>query len=331
LTPSSLSRLLARIGLILLVIFGVIVVFDVSPPKLLQPDWILNFAVTLSNTVSIPMVGIVFVTLSNHFSPQLNGKLALRVGRFSALLALLFLLIQPMLAFAVWKNFRDLAIYNKEQINLIRDRGGQLIQAIRNATTFEELQLNMTKLQGPAIPDPARALGLPELKKQLLQSVKAAQDAYGARLATPTSESYKEIYKKIARTSVISLLSSLGFALLAWNPMTEKNIVLLYLQSIGLFGITPASIYKSFQTFLENYNNRRKQDAKMKENKQSSIVHQRQIRKAEMQQIRDQKRRQASAQKQAEKARRERERLLELERKLERKQQLERERDKDGQ
>jgi hypothetical protein len=328
LNPNSLSRVLARSGLVLLLFFGAVVLFDVLPPKLLQPDWILVFAATLSNTLSIPIVGIILINLANHVAPNEHIKLQLRVARLAALLALLFVLIQPMLAFAVWKNARDLTSYNKEQINNIQVKGTKLSEAIRNSATFEELRDNMARLQGPQIPEQARAIALPALKKQLLQSVRAAQAAFPTRLNTPTSEGYREVYKRIARTSVLSLLGSIGFGLLAWNPITDKNILLIYLQSIGLFGITPASLYKSCSTFLANYQMKRRQDSKIKDNRKSALHHQRQIRKAESQQMREQQRRQSADQKQAEKMRRERERLQELERKMERKQELERERDR---
>ncbi len=325
--PNSFSRVLARSGLVLIALFGAIVLFDVLPPKLLQPDWILNFAVTLSNTLSIPIVGILLVNLANYVAPKEHIKLQLRIARLAALLALLFLFVQPMLAFAVWKNARDLTSYNKEQISSIQAKGAQLTQAIQNSTTFEQLQAGMTRLQGPPIPDQARGIALPVLKKQLLDSIRAAQKAFPSRLNTPTSEGYREIYKRIARTSVLSLLGTIGFGLLAWDPITDKNILFLYLQSLGLFGITPASIYKSCSTFLANYQLKRKHEAKIKDNRKSALHHQRQIRKAESQQMRAQKRKQLADQKQAEKMRRERERLLELERKMERKQELERERD----
>ena len=319
--------MLARSGLVLLLFFGALVLFDILPPKLLQPDWILNFAVILSNTVSIPIVGIILINLANYVAPKEHVKLQLRAARLAALLALLFVLLQPMLAFAVWKNARDLTSYNKEQITSIQVKGAQLTQAIRNSATFEELRDRMARLQGPQIPEQARAIALPALKKQLLGSVRAAQSSFPSRLNTPTSEGYREVYKRIARTSVLSLLGSIGFGLLAWNPITDKNILLTYLQSIGLFGITPVSLYKSCSSMLANYQMKRKQDTKVKDNRKSALHHQRQIRKAESQQMREQKRRQSADQKQAEKMRRERERLQELERKMERKQELERERD----
>ncbi len=330
LNSTTFSRLLARSGVILIILFAGVVLFDVFPPKLLQPDWLLNFGVTLSNTLSIPLVGIVLVHIASFIDLQACNKLTLRVARFSALLALLFLLVQPMLAFALWKNFRDLNVYNREQMNIIATKGQDLTQAIQNSVTFEELQTKMSRLQGPNIPDQARSLPLPELKKQLLFSIKSAQEAFSSRLATPTSEAYKEIYKRLARTSFLTLIGSVGFALLARNPTTEKNILLLYLKSIGLFGITPSTVSHSIKSFLENQKERQLRQGVVKDQRKSALNYQRQLRKAESQQLREQKRRQDEEKKHTEKRRQEREKLLELERKMARKQELEEERERDG-
>jgi len=330
LNTNSLSRLLARSGLILLGLYLVVVLFDVLPPKLLQPDWILSFAVSLSNSISIPLVGIVLVHLAGYLAPAERMKLHIRVARFAAILSLLFLFMQPMLAFAVLRNYRDLTDFNNEQIILIKTKGAQLNQAIRQSNTFVELQSSMARLQGPAIPDQARALPLGELKAQLLAAVKNAQAAFPARLNTPTSPAYREIYKRIARTSLMCLFGTFAFGLLAWNPITDKNILFSYLQSVGLFGITPASIYRSIKTFLVEYQDRRRQDSQVQVNRKSALRHQQQSRKVEAQQMREQKRRLLAEHKQAEKMRQERERVEELERKMERRQELERERQRRG-
>ena len=328
LNSTSFSRLLARSGLILLILFGVIVAFDVSPPKLLQPDWLLNFGVTLSNTLSIPFVGIVLVHIASYIDLQASNKLYVRVARLSGLLALLFLFIQPMLVFALWKNLRDLRIYNKEQSNVIQLKGAELTRAIENSLTFQDLQVNMSRLQGPSIPDQARAVPLAELKKQLLYSIRTAQQSFASRLPSPTSDTYKEIYKRLARTSVISILGTIGFGLLARNPNTEKNILVLYFKSMGLFGITPASLYKSYKAYLERQKELKQIQGLSKDKKKSSLNYQRQIRKVEEQKVRDQKRRLNEERKMAEKRRREREQALELERKRARKLELEEEQER---
>jgi len=325
LNTNSLSKLLARSGLVLLALYGVVVLFDVLPPRFLQADWILNFAITLSNSISIPLVGIALITIGSYIAPSGQAKLQIRISRLSAILSLLFLLIQPMLVFAVWKNLRELSTFNSEQVNLIKAKAAQLSNAIETAPTFEELQARMASLQGPVIPDKARSIALPGLKKQLLDAVRNAQTSFPTRLNTPASDAYKGVYKRIARTSILSLLGTIGFGILAWNPITDKNILLTYLKSIGLFGITPESIYNS----ITSMKSKKLRDADLNEIRKSALRHQRQTKKAEAQQLRGMKRRQMAEQKQAEKMRLERERILDMERKMERKQELERERNRD--
>lgn len=325
---NHLSRLLANLALVLLAIYTAAVLFDVLPPKLLQPDWILNATFAATSFVTVPLLAVAFVHLAGYMSPGTLPKLQLRIARLSALLALLFLLFQPMLVYAIWRNAADLAAYNKEQIIQGQAKGNELIKAIETAASFRELQVSMAKLQGPQIPDQASSIPFPALRKQLLEAIKSAQSAIPTNLKKPTSPEYLQVYRRIARTSVISLMASFGFALMAWNPVSESNILIVYLKSVGLFGITPVSLYKGFTGLLINYQNRWKQEGKIKQNRKSALQHQRQIRKAETRQIREMKRRQIADQKHAERMRLERERVLELERKLERKQELERERER---
>jgi hypothetical protein len=277
LNQNHLSRLLANLALVLLAIYTAAVLFDVLPPKLLQPDWILNATFAATSFVTVPLLAVAFVHLAGYMSPGTLPKLQLRIARLSALLALLFLLFQPMLVYAIWRNAADLAAYNKEQIIQGQAKGNELIKAIETAASFRELQVSMAKLQGPQIPDQASSIPFPALRKQLLEAIKSAQSAIPTNLKKPTSPEYLQVYRRIARTSVISLMASFGFALMAWNPVSESNILIVYLKSVGLFGITPVSLYKGFTGLLINYQNRWKQEGKIKQNRKSALQHQRQI------------------------------------------------------
>jgi hypothetical protein len=323
---NSLPKLLHSLGIILLALYGVLVLFDSLPIKLLQPDWIFNLAVVLGNYVTIPLVGMALVQLAAYLSPDYFAKSQVRIARFSAVLALIFLLIQPMLGFAVWRNIRTLALFNKEQVALINRKSKEITQAINNATSFSELQTKMIMLQGPVVPEQARGMDIAVLKKQLVDVIKAARDSAPARLTTPTSAAYIDFYKRLARTSIICLLALLGFTLLSWNQVTSKNIVLSYLASIGVFGITPNSLYTGFTSFWNNYQIKRVEKANMSSMRKSAAQHQRQIRKAES----EHRRQQIAERKQAERSRMEREKMLEIERKMERKRQLEEERQRRG-
>jgi hypothetical protein len=304
LEAASLSRLFARSGILLLVLYTAVVAFDVLPPKLLQPDWLLNFAATLSNYVSIPLVGLALIHLAAYLRAPALGQFQLRFSRLAALLALLFLLIQPMLVFAVIKNRADLIENNSKQIKFIKAKGAQLRKSIKESVTFEELQVGMAKLQGPAIPEQARFMPLPELKKQLMASVNDAETIFPTRLLQPDSEAYKQVYKGLARTSVVGFLGFIGFSLMAWNPVTDKNMIFSYFGSIGFFGFKPANLKQRLLTYLEE----RKARADMKAAKKVALQHEQRMAKQQAQQMREQKRWINQDRKRAEKLERQRRR-----------------------
>ncbi|MFN9644369.1 MAG: hypothetical protein ACK6BG_04440 [Cyanobacteriota bacterium] len=321
---NSIPRMVNAIGILLLVLFGSLVLFDTLPVRLLQPDWIFNLSIVLGNYVSIPLVGITLVHLGGYLDPDDLGRVQLRVARLSAILALLFLLIQPMMAFAVWRNFQTLTSFNKEQVALINKKSVEITQAIQTSDSFDELRMRMLRLQGPQIPEQARYVSLPTLKKQLVDLIKAARDSAPGRLTTPTSSAYVDFYKRLARTTFINLLSMIGFTLLAWNPRRNQNVVFSYLASLGLFGITPKSIFERFVSFLNEREIRQQEKGNASEIRRSAMLHQRQIRKAESLM----RRRELAEQRQAERARREREKILELERRMERKRDLQEEKER---
>lgn len=241
---SHVGQLLSRLGQLLVVLFAVSVVFDTYPVRLLQPDWILAFTATASNFVTIPLLGLGLVHLAGHIAPTTQLKPQRRAARLATLLALLFLLIQPLLAVATYKSGVNLSINNRQQAAAIKARGDSLVNAVNTATTFGQVQSRMAALQGPPILDESSSVPLPILKKEILKSVSSSQAILLDRLQQAQSAALPQIYKQIARSSLLALIGTLGFALLSWDPLRKKNLVLTYLGSIGIGGLTPASIAK---------------------------------------------------------------------------------------
>jgi hypothetical protein len=306
LEAASLSRLLSRSGLLLLALYAAVVLFDVLPPRLLDPNWILNFAATLVNFVSIPLAGMAFIHVAAYLRAPALGLFQLRISRLAAVMALLFILIQPMLIFAVHKNRLDLTRYNNQQVKLIKAKEKQLLNAISSSSSFEELRFKMSSLQGPAIPDQAREIPLAELKSQLLASIRDAAADLPNRLPRTNSPQYKQLYKNIFRTSFLGFLGFIGFGLMAWNPVTDKNIIFSYFGSIGLFGFKPANLKMKITNYLE----RRKAMADVKAARKLALQHEQRMVKQQSQQMRDQKRRINEDRKRAEKLERQRQRGL---------------------
>jgi hypothetical protein len=308
LNQNSLARLLSRTGFLLLVLFALLVGFDVFPPQLLKPDWITNFAFALSNYIMFPIVGIVLIHLAAYLSPVATARSQLSMARLAALLALLYLLLQPMLVFAVWRNSVDLAANNKQQLEFIQNKSAQLRRAIQTSASFEELQSGMLRLQGPQVPDQARAIALPELKTQVLEAVKAAEAAFPARLNTTSSPAYREVYKRIVRTAAIAVLGTFAFVILAWNPANDSNIILTYLKTIGLFGITTGDLQQKISFYLRDAKIKREREAGLKASRAASSKQDRQMRQEMEKRMREEKRRQAADRKRAQALQRQRDR-----------------------
>lgn len=294
-TFANLSR---KSGILLLAMYFIAVLFDVFPPKLLQPDWIVSFAASLTNYVSAPVIGIVLLHLSSYLEPGNKKALQMFVTRLALCLALLFFLIQPLMIFAIWKNFVNLRLYNKTQSSQIRSKANELNRAAQSAATFEELQRSMIALQGPQIPDNARSLTLPVLKKQLRDVFNSAEANFSNRLVSPTSPAYQQFYKRVVRTWLISVLAMLCFGLLAWDPLKSQNVFVGYLKSFNLFGVSPGSLRRSFLQKYNAFQDQRKKSADLAAMRDGSVQRERKLRKLKAQQEREQKRNMAERRKQ---------------------------------
>ena len=241
---SQIGQLLSRTGHLLLILFAALVAFDSVPVRLLQPDWILAFSATTSNTVAIPLLGLGLVQLAGHLAPTTQLKTQRRAALLAGLLALVFLLIQPLLIVASYKAGVNLSISNRRQAAAIEERGNTLVDAVKTATTFGQVQSRMAALQGPPILDESSTIPLPTLKQELLKSINSSQAILIARSKESTSQVLPQIYRQVARSAILCLIGSLGFSLLAWDPVRNRNLVFSYLGSIGIGGLTPASLAK---------------------------------------------------------------------------------------
>jgi hypothetical protein len=330
LNQASLSRLLSSLGVLLIIFFGIALGFDIFPPKLLQPEWILIYTSSLANFVTIPLFGIIFILLAGYIYQESLGKTQFWAARFAALLAVLYILVQPMLGFAVWKSLADLSVSNKQQISAINKQASDLAKAINKATSFDGLRASMRRLNGPPIPEIARSVDLADLKKRTLESVVTARDSFPGRLNTPTSPAFVELYKRAIRTSILSIVATIAFGFLSWNPISDRNVLIAFLKSIGLFGITPISIYTATTTLVAKAVSKFREDSEINTKRRAAAIRQRQLSKMEAEQLREHKRQQINEQKRVREIQKERARMEELERRMERRRELEREKERRG-
>ena len=259
------ARLLADAALAFFAIYAVVVAFDILPPRLTDPLWLLAASTALVNAVSIPLAGVVFLHLAAAIAPYTNWIHQRRqnISRLAAWAALGFLLLVPLLGFATWRGITNVNAASQKQTAGYTRSAQNLLQAIDRAATPRELQQSMVKLQGPQISDQDINQPLAELKKAETLVVKQALAAYVAQLPKADSKAYKPLYIQTLRTALLALVSSIAFAAVVWDPLKRQTL----LQS--LFSKTKDSnrggLYRSIQKQIEKAKEATRRDAQQAE------------------------------------------------------------------
>lgn len=267
--PDKAAKLIAKASSVFFALFVCIVVLDALPPRLLDPVWLIQTATSLTNTVSFPLAGLFFVHIAAALAP-LNAGINLRRMRLSRLAvwaALAYLLLIPLMGFAVWRGVNNVNLSVDRESRVIARTADKLIKAVGSASSPLQLQQSMRKLQGPLISNADLSRPLPELKQDQLRIINQIRQNLINQLPRPTKTDFFSIYLQALRASVLALLSAVGFAALSWNPFKESTLLELLL--------TPRSaetsrwnrfVFKLKQRFIE-FRNRQKVQASTVERK----------------------------------------------------------------
>ncbi len=259
------ARLLADAALAMFAIYAVVVAFDIFPLRLADPLWLITASSALVNAVSIPLAGVVFLHLAAAIAPYTNWIHQRRqnISRLAAWAALGFLLLLPLLGFATWRGITNVSAASQKQTAGYTRSAQNLLQAIDRAATPRELQQSMVKLQGPQISDQDLNQPLAVLKKAGTLVVKQALAASVSQLPKADSQVYKPLYIQTLRTALLSLVSSIAFAAVVWDPLKRQSL----LQS--LFGKTKdpnrGSFYRSLQKLIGKARDATRKDAQRAE------------------------------------------------------------------
>jgi hypothetical protein len=229
------ARLILAASYALIAFFVLVNCFDGFPVRLLDPAWIIATASSLSNSVSIPIAGVGLAHVAAALAP-LNTTIEQRrrlISRLSALAALGFLLMLPLLGFATWRG-----IYNV-------------------SSSPQDLQKKMVGLKGPQISDRDLERPLAELKQRQKQIIELTLQNSINQIPRPTSENFIPLYRQALRSALLSLVGSIAFAALAWNPIKEQSLL------SSLFAKPPYPNPNRFLMFIKK---------KLAEFKQSNLV-----------------------------------------------------------
>lgn len=253
------ARLILAASYALIAFFVLVNCFDGFPVRLLDPAWIIATASSLSNSVSIPIAGVGLAHVAAALAP-LNTTIQQRrrlISRLSALAALGFLLMLPLLGFATWRGIYNVNRGAKLQTQAYNRMAGKLIGAIDVSSSPQDLQKKMVGLKGPQISDRDLERPLAELKQRQKQIIELTLQNSINQIPRPTSENFIPLYRQALRSALLSLVGSIAFAALAWNPIKEQSLL------SSLFAKPPYPNPNRFLMFIKK---------KLVESKQSNLV-----------------------------------------------------------
>jgi hypothetical protein len=121
----------------------------------------------------------------------------------------------------------------------------------------------MVLLQGPQFRNEDLAQPLPALKKVGTEAVKRALQASLEQLPKADSNAFNPLYIQTLRTALLSFVSSLAFASLAYDPLKQKSLLqsLIRPQSAGLYGLERRGLFSSISKQLDKFKRSTSNDA----------------------------------------------------------------------
>jgi len=224
---NSAAIMLTDGALVLFVTYGIIVAFDIFPPHLFDPAWMMNFAISLSRNMAIPLAALVFLHVAAWMNPLSNSIQARRnfFSRIARWAMLVFLLLLPLIGYATWAGSNSIKIQNAIQANNARAATKRLLLVIDAATTPSQLQLGLVALSGPTIPNELLSLPLASLKDQSRSIVSETSKAFLFNLDRLGSERFVPFYIQSLKAFLLALVGAVASAALAWNPIKNQSML----------------------------------------------------------------------------------------------------------
>jgi len=219
--PASpyLSRLLATLSLVLLVVFVAAVVTTALPPRLLDPAWQLALIAAIITNAPLVLIGTLMLPLALGFDP-INPRLRARwnaLRRWALPAALGFLLLIPLQGYAAWRLQRTVTTALDQQTTRTSKQFFELRRAIDSATTHEELQTRLRQLFGrnAGLSPAERKMPMAELRTMLQARAEQASNRLMQQIEAQAATKPSLPLKETIRIAISSLAYGIGFAFLA--------------------------------------------------------------------------------------------------------------------
>jgi hypothetical protein len=226
-TAADLPRRLSLLGLLLGLTYLLLVLTSSLPPRLLDPQWQMQFAASCVDSAPIPLVGLALTHLATYLNPddELLQDRTERASRVAMAAALGLVLLLPLQATAAWRQWQRTRTADMAQRQALIANLDTLRNAVAQAGSSAELVGRLQSLQAPPLSPRDLALPLPELKRRLQLAFE--YDEQRLQLATGISKDANagQLLNRSLRLMLSALMFSFGFAALG-QPAEGDSILL---------------------------------------------------------------------------------------------------------
>lgn len=225
--PSSTARGFSLAGVVMVVLFLTVVAGSLFPIQLLNPVWQLRVGGTLINSSPMPLTGLVLLHLASTLDLR-DGQLAARrqlAARLAIPVAIGFLLLFPLLSTAA---ITQQANQYSDTTSKVRRATTQLEtyrQAVRQASSVEDLAERLKAIQGPQLTEVERSLPLPLLRARINSALDRLALQIERQTPKPTANTIANLVPEILRSAVACVALFIGFAALARRPQAEASFL----------------------------------------------------------------------------------------------------------
>jgi hypothetical protein len=210
--PSATARGFSVAGLVMVVLFLTVVAGSLFPIQLLEPAWQLRVGSALINSSPMPLTGLVLLHLASSLDlrdPQLSARRQL-AARLAIPVSLGFLLLFPLLTTAALRQQSEQVTDRTGRVQRATTQLEAIRQAVKNATTVDDLKEKLTALQGPQLNEAERSLPLPVLRSRINTALDRVATQIDRQRPTPTAVNPWSLLPDILRSAVASVALFLG-------------------------------------------------------------------------------------------------------------------------
>jgi hypothetical protein len=205
-------------GITLFVCFACLGLTPFAAPALMNPAWQLRFASSLISHAYLPLMGLSCFYLDKYLTNRVSSPArpgapdaSTKMAHWAVAASLGFLLLFPLQITAatslIAKNFSQI-----ERPGTPADLLNSMQDIVRNAPDAETIQRRFSAIRGPALSPTELRKPLPQLKSDLLATLKQAENELKARRRNESGRRTFILIFDCLRLSVMAVAYAVAFA-----------------------------------------------------------------------------------------------------------------------